>query len=168
MPDRLLAHLTIVHEVAHAILAWLKETYPQINIDKEAVLFGAITHDIGKISAVEELNKPGSTHEKLGYELLLEYGVIPNQARFTYTHSQWMKPDTKLEDWIVSLADKVWKGKRVAKLERRIINHIHEITNQQEWEIFLKLDDLLQDIAKDAHQRLLLQASQTIFPNDEK
>jgi putative nucleotidyltransferase with HDIG domain len=165
MPDRLLAHLTIVHEVAHAILAWLKETYPQINIDKEAVLFGAITHDIGKIRAVEELNKPGSTHEKLGYELLLEYGVSPDQARFTYTHSQWMKPDTKLEDWVVSLADKVWKGKRVVEIEERIINHIHEITNEQRWGIFLKLDDFLQSIAKDAHQRLLSQASQKTSPN---
>ncbi|WP_051271636.1 HD domain-containing protein [Shimazuella kribbensis] len=165
MPARLLTHLTTVHEVAHSILAWMEKTYPQISIDREAILFGAITHDIGKIKAKEEINKLGSTHEQLGYELMLEYGITPELARFTYTHSQWMRADTKLEDWIVSLADKVWKGKRVAEIEERIINHIHEITNQQEWEIFLKLDDLLQKITKDAHQRLLTQASQSISTN---
>lgn len=154
MPARLLAHLTIVHQVANIILDWLDKTYPSLIIDKEAVRFGAITHDIGKICAMEEIYNPGSNHEKLGYELLLKYQVTPKLARFTCTHSAWKSKDTKIEDWIVSLADKVWKGKRVIDLEDLIVQHISDTLNKEKWEVFCELDDHLSKISQDSDERL--------------
>jgi putative nucleotidyltransferase with HDIG domain len=158
MPPRLLAHLTTVHHVASIILDWLEKTYPALSLDKEAVRFGAMTHDIGKVTAREEIDRPGADHEKLGYQLLLTYNVSPELARFTYTHSAWTNKTTTIEDWIVSLADKVWKGKRVIDLEELIVQHISDMVNKEKWEVFGELDDLLTLISQDADKRLAYQS----------
>jgi hypothetical protein len=159
IPPRLLAHLTLVYEVAKTILAWMDHHYPGVSIDKEAVLFGAVTHDIGKVMVNEEITKPGSTHERQGFELLLNHGIKEHLARFTLTHSQWTTSNTNIDDWMVSLADKIWKGKRVTDLEDLIVNHICRKTNKEKWEVFLNFDDLLQNISKDADKRLAFQTN---------
>jgi hypothetical protein len=41
------------------------------------VLFGAATHDIGKIVHVDDLSGSGSQHEAAGQQLLLEAAVEP-------------------------------------------------------------------------------------------
>src|SRR5688500_871196 len=71
-PPRLAAHLRAVHHVAHQLTAGLAEL--EFEFDRSAVLFGAATHDIGKVRHPEELEQPGHAHESAGYELLLSYG----------------------------------------------------------------------------------------------
>jgi hypothetical protein len=61
-PPRLAAHLRLVHDVAHQLLAWVTGRYPALRVDREAVLFGAATHDIGKTAHIAELSGPGSAH----------------------------------------------------------------------------------------------------------
>ena len=45
---RLVAHLTLVHDVAIRLVAAVSKAWPSVSFDKESVLFGAATHDIGK------------------------------------------------------------------------------------------------------------------------
>lgn len=162
MPPRLLAHLGFVYDVEQSLVTWLQKHYPQVAFDNDKVLFGAATHDIGKVIATDELTMPGSMHENVGYQFLIEQGISPSLARFTLTHSAWTAPECNLEDWLVSLADKVWKGKRVVELEDLIVQQIIDITNKDHWEVFLSLDDLLVAISDDADRRLAFQANQPV------
>ncbi|MCH5584717.1 HD domain-containing protein [Shimazuella sp. AN120528] len=162
IPPRLLAHLSLVYDVAKTITIWLHKNYPQIEFDENAVLFGAATHDIGKVIATDEITKPGSTHEKLGYQLLIEQGMKASLARFTYTHSSWTSKVTTIEDWIVSLADKVWRGTRLTDLEDQIVQHISDISKKEKWQVFLELDDLLTLISQDSETRIAFQTKQDL------
>ena len=45
---RLIAHLTLVHDVAHELISKIDVAWPDLKFDKTAVLIGAATHDIGK------------------------------------------------------------------------------------------------------------------------
>ncbi|GAA1422467.1 hypothetical protein ACFQZ4_45615 [Catellatospora coxensis] len=56
------------------------------------------------------------------------------------------------------LADKVWKGKRVTALEDEFTTRLCAVTGEQPWEAFLRLDDLLERLARDADARLAFQA----------
>lgn len=154
---RLGAHLLLVYNSAVQIVDWLQDHYPELTIDVEAILFGAATHDIGKVICINELLQPGSIHEQKGYELLLSHQIDERLARFTHTHATWKNPGITLEDLLVSLSDKIWKGKRVPELEQLIVEHISITTKRKSWEIFMELDDLLDDIAKDADLRLSFQ-----------
>ena len=69
-PPRLVAHLALVHDVAADLLQSLSAQWQDFPIDKEAVLFGAATHDIGKVLHPSELSGPGSNHEQDGPEFL--------------------------------------------------------------------------------------------------
>lgn len=62
--------------------------------DRGAVLYGAASHDIGKVIHVGELTGPGSKHEGAGYALLIAHGVPPQMARFARTHGSWTAADT--------------------------------------------------------------------------
>ena len=44
--------------------------WPVLSVDHEAVLYGAATHDIGKVLHPNELDGPGNEHEKDGPALL--------------------------------------------------------------------------------------------------
>lgn len=76
-PPRLAAHLRLVHDVAYEPADWVEGRYPRLPFDRAAVLFGAATHDIGKVAHLGELSGPGSRHEEAGRGLLLEHGVEP-------------------------------------------------------------------------------------------
>jgi hypothetical protein len=160
-PPRLAAHLRAVHDVACQIVDWI-ERYPALPVDREAVLFGAATHDIGKIRYPDELSGPGSRHEQAGYELLLDHGVEDSLARFARTHASWGAADIGINDLLVSLADKVWKAKRVPDLEQLVVGHLAAATGQEPWEAFMAIDDMLDRIAVDADQRLAFQSSYPI------
>ncbi|MEU1243618.1 hypothetical protein ABZ388_24955 [Micromonospora parva] len=67
-PPRLAAHLRAVHEVAAQLTDAVAVRFPQLPFDREAVLFGAATDDVGKVRHPEELSGPGSAHEPAGYE----------------------------------------------------------------------------------------------------
>ncbi|WP_433375129.1 HD domain-containing protein [Dactylosporangium sp. CA-152071] len=149
-PPRLAAHLRLVHDVAAQLLDWLAAHAPGLVVDRAAVLFGAATHDIGKTLHPEELAGPGSAHEAAGARMLEEFGDL---ARFAANHARWDRPDATPEELLVTLADKVWKGKRVDDLERRVAG----LLPGEPWEAFMALDDELTRIADTADERLAFQ-----------
>ncbi|WP_245666072.1 HD domain-containing protein [Actinoplanes subtropicus] len=150
-----------MHDVAAHLTAWLAEQYPTLAVNHDAVLFGAATHDIGKIVHVEELSGPGSRHEPAGRQLLLDAGIDSSLARFAATHASWQTTAVEIEDLIVSLADKIWKAKRVPDLEQLVVDRLVAASGQEPWQAFLNLDDILDTIAADADHRL---AFQNVYP----
>jgi hypothetical protein len=163
-PPRLAAHLRAVHDVAHQLVDWVERHYPQLDCDRDAVLFGAATHDIGKILHPEELSRPGSAHEMAGHDLLIARGVTEELARFARNHASWNAHGISTDDLLVSLADKIWKGKRITNLEQLLIERLAEAGRQQPWEAFAALDDVLDHIAQDAERRLAFQAEHPVAP----
>jgi hypothetical protein len=162
-PPRLAAHLRAVHDVAHQLADWLARCHPDLPFDREAALFGAATHDAGKVVHTGELTGAGSRHEDAGRQLLLEHGVVPRLARFAATHANWADEDAEsavgIEDLLVSLADKVWKNKRVPALEDLFVARLVAAGGRAAWEEFLELDELLTRIGEGADARLAFQAS---------
>jgi HD domain len=156
-PPRLAAHLRAVHDVAWQLTEALTEFYPVLRFDREEVLFGAATHDVGKTIHTSELSQPGTLHEQAGYDLLTTMGVEHRLARFAANHGTWTAPDTSTEDLLVSLADKIWKAKRVADLEDRVVYRICDGSGESRWQAFMNLDDLLDRLARDADARLSFQ-----------
>lgn len=158
-PPRLAAHLRLVHDVACQIADWADRHCPALAYDRDAVLFGAATHDIGKAVHVAELSGPGSEHEQAGRQLLLAHGISPELARFAATHAAWAAPGITTEDLMVSVADKAWKNKRVPELEDLLAARLTLATGRQPWEELIALDDLLETIGDGAGERLAFQAS---------
>lgn len=162
-PPRLAAHLRLVHDVASRLLDRLARDHPDATVDRAAVLFGAAVHDIGKTLHTAELSGPGSAHEQAGYRLLLDHGVPEPMARFARTHAGWTSPGIALEDLLVSLADKIWKAKRVPELEQLVIDRLSATSGQPLWETFLTLDTALTDLAEHSDRRLAFQNSHPII-----
>ena len=158
-PPRLAAHLRAVHAAACELASWVEQGYPSLPFSREAVLFGAATHDIGKTVHAIELSGPGSAHEMAGRELLLAHGVSADLARFAATHASWTAPGIGIEDLLVSLADKIWKGKRVPELENLLLARLAGASGQESWQAFMALDEVLERIGADAGSRLAFQAS---------
>ena len=158
---RLVAHLILVHDVAGQITAAMNETWPDVPFDRQAVCIGAATHDIGKVLYPEELSQPGRRHEEAGETLLLQHGFSEAQARFARTHGRWQEAD-QLEDLLVALADKIWKGAREEALELKVARSIAESADQEVWQIYMTLDDIISPIADDADERLMWQAKHPI------
>jgi len=158
---RLVAHLTLVHDVALDLVEGVQQKFPGLEFDDAAVCFGAASHDIGK--ALErnrnELTGPGSKHEEDGPALLEEHGVEPRLARFAGTHGAWSKEELPLEDLLVTLCDCIWKGQRLEELEKQVIDKIAEQTGIEQWEVFSELDALLEKIGSHGDERLAWQAS---------
>ncbi len=157
---RLVAHLTLVHDVAVQICDWLSRAFPNLAFDRNAVEFGAATHDIGKAFHSNELSAGGHSHEPRGRTWMEATGIEPTLARFAETHGAWRTgADIEFEDLLVILADKVWKGKRLDDIEHRIVTHVSEAAGIPEWEVFQRFDDEMQRIASLADQRLAWQGS---------
>ncbi|MET9099019.1 HD domain-containing protein [Streptomyces antibioticus] len=161
-PPRLVAHLRAVHDVAGRIADWVGGRCPALVVDREAVLFGAATHDIGKVLHPGELSGPGSRHEAAGRDLLLAHGVPDQLARFAGGHATWDAPGVGMEDLLVSLADKVWKNKRVPGLEDLVVAELARVGGRPVWEEFLALDAFLTDVGEDADRRLAWQAGHPV------
>ncbi|WP_371501323.1 HD domain-containing protein [Kitasatospora sp. NBC_00374] len=156
---RLRAHLELVHDVAVRLLDGIGAHWPQVVLDRAGLLFGAATHDLGKVRHPEELTGPGHAHEEAGYRLLLELGVPERDARYARTHASWMLPGISLEELMVSLADKVWKNSRRPDLEDLVVARLAEACGREPWEVFLPLDDLLGALGADADRRLAHQSA---------
>jgi hypothetical protein len=144
----------LVHDVATKLTQRIKREYPGLHFDEQAVLFGAATHDIGKALIPAELVGPGSKHEACGFDTLKTFGISDALARFTQTHGSWNSTEVTIEDLLVSLADKIWKGKRQEDLEQVVVRRISIALSQPEWEVFASLDTILSDLASDADRRL--------------
>jgi hypothetical protein len=157
-PARLAAHLRVVHDVAWQLTDQLAARHPALVVDPDAVRYGAASHDIGKVIHVEELIGPGSRHEAAGRALLIAHRVPQQLARFAGTHASWTAPDTNIDDHLVSLADKIWKAKRVPDLEDLITAELAQTCRIERWQAFADLDDILNDLAASANARLAYQA----------
>ncbi len=162
-PPLLVAHLTLVYDIASTILERLTETWPTLPIDRAAVIFGAATHDIGKVVNRGELGGPGEQHWDSGYDLLIAHGIPAPYARFTRTHARWDESDMTLEDLLVAWADSLWRGGRPEDLEMRIAQTIAGVVGQEQWRVFIVLDDLATDIGEDADARLFWQG---MYPDE--
>jgi hypothetical protein len=158
-PPRLAAHLRLVHDVACRLTNALAERYPHMVINIAAVQFGAAIHDIGKVVHPVELSEPGSAHEEAGCELLLRQGFDEELARFARTHAAWDHTTVQVEDLLVSVADKVWKGKRVTDLEQLLVDAVASATGRSKWDTFMELDDVLDHLSTDADRRLAFQVA---------
>jgi len=158
-PSRLEAHLALVHDVAMDLTEGVRQRFPNLELNGEAVCFGAAIHDIGKTKHPDELHGPGHQHEVDGRILLEEHGVPPHLARFAETHGAWSREPLPLEDLLVALADCVWKGQRLDDLESQVIDRIAEQTGSERWEVFGELDSLLEEIGSHGDERLAWQAS---------
>jgi putative nucleotidyltransferase with HDIG domain len=158
-PPRLVAHLTLVHEVACTLTEALDRTWPSLQYDREAVRLGAALHDIGKALIPRELTQPGHEHELAGEALLVQWGMTPHLARFARTHARWVDaPDVRIEDLLVALADTWWRGKRDSPLEATLCDQIAQQVGKAEWEVFVALDDIAMAITSEADAWLQWQA----------
>jgi hypothetical protein len=153
-PILLKKHLTLVYNVCIDIIDKLALTWPNLQIIKKEILFGAATHDIGKIFETKELYQAGNRHEIVGYEFLISKEISENLARFTKTHGNWTDENLRIEDLIVTLADKIWKGKRIDELEERISKIISNNINADYWDVYTKLDAIISHISVGADNRL--------------
>ena len=153
-PPRLIAHHILVHDTAARLVKRLRPSLPK-TIDESAVCFGAATHDIGKAIHRSELSEPGKTHEEAGRIVLLERGVPSPLARFAVTHGLPFDSDSHdMEDMLVIIADKCWKGKRVNVLEERLASDMASATNRDFFDVLLELSDVIESIADAASSRL--------------
>jgi putative nucleotidyltransferase with HDIG domain len=153
-PERLNRHLRIVAFTASNLLAETENIWNHLKLDIELVKFGAVTHDIGKAICQAEIYKPGKKHESLGKQLLIENGFSVESSRFAYTHGNWKGQNILLEDLFVTLADKIWKGKRVFELEERISQMISNQTKMNYWEVYQELDSMLDKIVLESQAKL--------------
>jgi putative nucleotidyltransferase with HDIG domain len=162
----LLAHLVLVHDVASRLVEGVQATWPELEFDAERVLFGAATHDIGKVRHPEEMVGPGQAHHGAGVDLLQEQGVEPEWARFARTHATWQEEEpVMLEDLLVALADVVWAGGRNRTLEDAITAQIAQASDGEAWQVYMQLDDLIVKAGADAELRLVWQ-TQFASPED--
>lgn len=151
-PPRLQAHAELVGEAAVALLALCAAHGLQPNAGW--VLAGAALHDAGKIVHPAELAAPGAEHEPAGEALLLRHGVAPHIARCCRSHAQWAQLECSLEELLVALADKLWKGVRVAALESRVIEAVAAVLARPVWDLFIALDTGFETIAAAGSERL--------------
>jgi hypothetical protein len=154
----LVAHGAVVHDVALRLVDALEARWATMALDRASVAFGAAIHDIGKVQYPEELTGPGHHHEQGGQALLISIGVSPQAARFCLTHGAWQAQMVALEDLLVALADTCWKGARNDVLEQQVIAHIQAVYPEDPWETLIFVDQLVEDVAARADERLVWQA----------
>jgi len=155
---RLIAHLTLVYDTVWNLTALMKESFPLLNFDRDVVLYGAAIHDIGKTVIPAELSEPGSLHEELGFQLLCKKGIDKKISLIARDHSNW-NTNTQIETLLVSVADKIWKGKRVPELEELLLKKILTDDGEDHWTVFIALDEILEQLASHAEGRLAYHAS---------
>lgn len=149
-PARLVRHVMLVGEAADALLG----TFARhgVPLDEAFVRIGVVLHDVGKVIYQEELSRAGSAHEPAGERLLLDRGVSARLARVCRSHAQWQSLDASLEELIIALADKLWKGVRVPALEELVIERA--ALNRDKWDLFIPLDAAFEEIAAGGDNRL--------------
>ncbi len=151
-PPRLVRHAELVEEAAELLIPGLSDLGLVFNAD--LVLLGAVLHDAGKCQHPEELASPGTLHEAAGQALLLEQGVQPEVARICVSLAKWAETPCSLEELLVALVDKLWKGKRDVDLETRVIDEISGRLERDRWDLFAVLDSLFEFVAHSAPDRL--------------
>lgn len=151
-PTRLLRHVELVGEAAELLLQKLARL--GASVDAELVRIGVILHDAGKTIHAAELDQPGGEHEPAGEALLLERGVSPEIARISMSHARFAEMAVSLEELLVALADKLWKGVRKPDLEERVIDALASAIGKTRWDLFVDLDSCFERIAAGGTARL--------------
>jgi hypothetical protein len=153
---RLVAHLTLVHDVACTFTERLDADWgDRLLFDRTVVRLGAAVHDIGKTVIPDELTLPGHAHEASGEALLLVHGFPEAVARMARMHQQWATdPAAEPEDLLVAAADTWWRGKRDDDLEAALCRWIASETPASTWEAYAYLDEVASSITADADARL--------------
>jgi len=151
-PPHLVRHHELVAEAAGELIEYLC-IYEQF-FDRQTIVLGAAIHDAGKVFHPREMHASGHQHELTGQTVLELYGLSP-LARFCVTHASWDDDALAIEDLLVALADKLWKGKRVAKLEQRCIKKLAELTGQSFWDVYVEADEAFERVAGRGVDRLV-------------
>jgi predicted hydrolase (HD superfamily) len=151
-PDHLLRHVDLVGEAADQILAELQAN--SIKVNEQFIQIGVALHDVGKIEHPSEMTAPGNNHEPTGEQMLLAAGASPEIARVSMSHARWSQMPVSLEELIVALADKLWKGVRVPELESMVITECASRSKRDYWQLFVGLDSSFEQIADHGSDRL--------------
>lgn len=151
-PNRLVHHAQLVGEAADLLLRTLQAL--DVKCDVRLIELGAILHDAGKIHHPQEFSESGSLHEQAGQALLLAHEVQPEIARCCASHRAWNMPGVSLEERIVALADKLWKGKRDSALELNVIDEVAVSSGASRWDVFERLDSTFEQIAAEGAERI--------------
>jgi hypothetical protein len=85
---------------------------------------------------------------------LLSKNVDPKIARCCRSHGQWQQMECDFEELVVALADNLWKGKRNPELEQQIIAKVAQMCCQDDWTMFVCLDNKFEEIAAAGDRRL--------------
>lgn len=157
-PPRLVAHLTLVHDVAVRLVDALLKKWPNLQINREHVLLGAALHDIGKVIHPNELTGPGKQHEAAGEKLLLRLGVKTEVARFARSHGE-LAAGLPLEDLLVKIADMIWKGKRIDDIEQALVAKMAAECGLEPYQSFSFVDKVLSRLAHGSDKRMDWQAT---------
>lgn len=150
-PPRLLFHVELVAEAGETIISELQSL--GIRLDEDFILSGIVLHDVGKTVHLSELSQGGELHGETGRSLLLQEGVDPRLAEVCVSHSAWNEAKT-VEELVIAVADKLWKGKRVADLEDLMITRVKDALQLEYWEVFTRLDTCFEEIAGGGDERL--------------
>jgi len=151
-PDRLVRHAQLVLQAADELIS--EFDILGVTFDHRTVELGAVLHDAGKVRHPEELSAPGRLHEGAGEALLLAHGVQPEVARICASHGVLHLAETSFEERTVSLADKLWKGKRDDALEMSVIDEIAAKLGNSRWGVFERLDTAFEKIAAGGAERV--------------
>ncbi|MEI8257972.1 MAG: HD domain-containing protein [Deltaproteobacteria bacterium] len=152
-PPRLITHVRLVVEAGDLLLVALARL--GVALDADFVRTGIAVHDVGKVRHPEELTGQGNRHEPAGEQLLLERGVDPRLARVCRSHARWASiADCSLEELVIALADKLWKGVRSPRLEERVIDEVAARLGRERWDVFVANDDAFESIAAAGTERL--------------
>ncbi|HEX9062223.1 MAG TPA: HD domain-containing protein [Clostridia bacterium] len=151
-PMHLVTHVKLVGEAAEEIMGKLSNS--GISLDYDFIRISIILHDTGKIINISELSAPGHCHEEEGEKILLKLGVDPRIARCCLSHANYKNMICSIEELIVALADKLWKGKRDEDLELMVIDEVAKELGRKRWDIFMDFDECFECIAAKGHERL--------------
>ena len=138
MFPNIIAHSIQVKNVAAAIADNLK---PDIIINKELVIAGALLHDIGKTKSIIEKNY---RHDLMGSAMLREMG-LNDEAFICETHvimTDFSETGPLLEAEIVHYADKRVKHDTVVSLDERLKDLIERYGTTYEKRQFIKKERL--------------------------
>ena len=151
-PARLVEHHRIVSEVAGSLAETLSSI--GLEIDAERAELMASIHDVGKSVATDELSGAGSTHEEIGVGVAEDFGLPPSVSKICRSHSSKTTNGMDIEEIVVRLADKLWKGKRDSEFEQQAVSFFAEHLGKDDWEVFMEVDKLFEAVAESGHQRL--------------
>jgi len=135
-PKRLIQHSELVKEAAEELISGLYDLSEKI--DFEFVRIGVILHDIGKIKYKEEIySNEGNFHAIEGEKILLKIGISKKIARCCVSHNNYNNMKCSIEELLIALSDKLWKGKRDKELELKVIDELACLYEKTRWDIYI-------------------------------